>query len=123
MVVRKILPSRAVGAVILAHRTPLALRQIRPPAFPVPLARPRFLEPPVLYSLNARHVVESSAKQALIFTLFDTPERRRIQASCPASHVRHSSVIVVLRRPLVYRATLVGGTFRYILEHRLMGPL
>ena len=33
------------------------------------------------------------------------------------------SVVVVLRLPLVYRAALVRGTFRYILERRLMGPL
>src|SRR5947207_1189639 len=33
-VVRQILPGIAVGAVILAHRAPLALAQVRAPAFP-----------------------------------------------------------------------------------------
>src|SRR5713101_5174120 len=39
MVVREILPGRAAGAVVLAHRAPLTLGEIRPPSFPVRSAR------------------------------------------------------------------------------------
>src|ERR1700730_7092391 len=53
----------------------------------------------------------SSAKQGFIFTLFDTRKRRRIQASCPASHVRHSSVGCCSPAATCYRAALAGGHF------------
>src|SRR5438105_14329049 len=43
MIVREIFPGRAVFAVILAHRSPLPLAEIRPPAPPM-LAMPYFLE-------------------------------------------------------------------------------
>src|ERR1700758_2495398 len=35
LIVRKVLPGIAIGAVILAHRAPAALTEIRPPSFPV----------------------------------------------------------------------------------------
>jgi hypothetical protein len=45
MVVGKIFPGGAVGAVIFAHGTPLALGQVRTPAFPVSFARAVRLKP------------------------------------------------------------------------------
>src|SRR5579864_7893109 len=44
MVMRKIFPSVAIGAVVLAHRSPLALGKIRPPPFPMHFALLRFFE-------------------------------------------------------------------------------
>src|SRR5579884_1652193 len=35
LVVRQVIPGRAVGTVVLAHRSPLPLAHIRPPTFPV----------------------------------------------------------------------------------------
>src|SRR5215475_8759918 len=48
LIVRKILPRRAGGAVVLAHRPPLSLRQVGSPASPVHGAVRRLLEPPML---------------------------------------------------------------------------
>ena len=46
VVVREVVPGRAAGAVVLAHRPPLALAEVRPPQVPVTgLAQP-VLEPP-----------------------------------------------------------------------------
>ena len=45
VVVRKIIPARAVLRIILAHRAPLPLGKIRPPALPVFSARGIFLQP------------------------------------------------------------------------------
>src|SRR5579859_2125955 len=53
MVVRKISPSVAVGAVILAYRSPLALGKIRPPPFPMHFALLRFLDS-LLFALHQR---------------------------------------------------------------------
>ena len=44
MIVRKIFPRRPVRAVILAHRSPLPLGKIRPPALPVLGALVRFVQ-------------------------------------------------------------------------------
>src|SRR5262249_49857368 len=43
-VVRKVVPGRAARAVVLAHRPPLALGQVRPPALPMSPAFPCFVE-------------------------------------------------------------------------------
>ena len=55
VVVRKVIPRRAAGAVILAHRAPLAFGKIRPPKMPGPRRR----EPPpdvlVPHSFMASH--------------------------------------------------------------------
>ena len=48
VVVGEVLPGGAVGAVVLAHRAPLPLRQIRAPAPPVGGPRLRLREPPFL---------------------------------------------------------------------------
>ena len=45
LVVRELLPGIAVLGVIFPDRSPLSLGQIRPPALPVALARPAFVEP------------------------------------------------------------------------------
>ena len=45
VVMRKVLPRCAVWTVVLAHRAPLPLRKIRPPALPVHLAQTRFFQP------------------------------------------------------------------------------
>ena len=39
VIVREIIPARSVSGIILAHRRPLPLREIRPPAFPILRAR------------------------------------------------------------------------------------
>ncbi len=43
VVVRQVIPAIAVGRIILAHRAPLALGEVRAPAFPILFAR-RVLE-------------------------------------------------------------------------------
>src|SRR5262249_61345763 len=48
VVVGERVPRRALGAVVLAHRAPLALGQIRSPAPPVGRARAGFLETTLL---------------------------------------------------------------------------
>ena len=48
LVVGEILPAGAVGGVVLAHRAPLALAEIRPPAFPVLRPRRVLREPQAL---------------------------------------------------------------------------
>ncbi len=45
LVVAEVVPGVAVGAVVLAHRAPLALAQVRAPFLPVGLAGARLLEP------------------------------------------------------------------------------
>src|SRR6516225_9606549 len=44
LIVRKGIPRRSVGAVVLAHRAPLPLRQVRTPALPVCLSFLIFLQ-------------------------------------------------------------------------------
>ena len=46
VIVREVLPGGAVRGVVLAHRPPLPLREIGPPALPVPLAARVLVEPP-----------------------------------------------------------------------------
>ena len=46
VVVREVVPGGAAGAVVLAHRAPGPLAQVRSPALPVLLLEPRLLEPP-----------------------------------------------------------------------------
>ncbi len=48
VVVGEVVPGRAAAAVVLTHRGPLALGQVRPPSPPVGGARFRFPEPPFL---------------------------------------------------------------------------
>src|SRR5262249_61947713 len=48
MVVRKIVPGGPAGAVVLAHRPPGTLTQVRPPALPVLLSPTGFLESALL---------------------------------------------------------------------------
>src|SRR5277367_2981680 len=55
VIVRKELPSRPVGAVVLAHGSPLPLGKIRSPALPVVLARARSFETSVFNGLQSRH--------------------------------------------------------------------
>src|ERR1700738_3122651 len=120
MLMRKILPRGAVGAVILAHGAPLALREIRPPAFPMALAGPRLFQPLVLDRLNAGHSVASSANRDLSSHSLIHKSFEGYRFSCPAGHVEHTSrPLLHWWLPLVYRAALVGGTFRYILKRRL----
>src|SRR5262249_2780898 len=60
MVVRKELPGGSVGAVILAHRAPLALGERRPPAVPIFFARAIVFEPNVFSGLQSRHAATSA---------------------------------------------------------------
>src|SRR5216684_2723598 len=60
MVVRKILPCGTARAVILAHRTPLPLGQIRPPALPMLLPGTRLFQSVVFYGLYSCHDVLDS---------------------------------------------------------------
>src|SRR5690349_5517538 len=55
VVVRKILPGRAVGAVVFANRAPLALGKIRAPALPMFLACARFFQAMVFGRGNSWH--------------------------------------------------------------------
>src|SRR5262249_49011891 len=48
VIVRKVIPGRPTGAVVLPHRSPGPLAQIRPPALPVLLPLPGLLEPAFL---------------------------------------------------------------------------
>src|SRR5713226_203922 len=52
LVMREIIPSVSVGTVILAHRSPLPLREIRPPALPVYFALARFLQSDLFFGHN-----------------------------------------------------------------------
>src|SRR6266852_7031494 len=56
MVVRERLPGRTVRTVILAHRSPLPLGEIRAPALPMLLASARFFEPAIFRGLDSWHV-------------------------------------------------------------------
>src|ERR1700745_2444007 len=60
MVVRKVLPCGTIRAVILAHRAPLPLGQIRPPALPVLLPGTRFFKSAVFDGLYSCHGVLDS---------------------------------------------------------------
>src|ERR1700690_1545905 len=55
MIVREILPGRPTWAVVLAHRAPLPLGQIRAPALPVFFAAAVFLEPLIFFGLQSGH--------------------------------------------------------------------
>src|SRR6266403_1940867 len=55
MIVRKIFPSRAARAVVLAHRSPLPLGHIRPPPLPLPLAGTRLFQSAVFNGLYSWH--------------------------------------------------------------------
>ena len=68
LVVREVAPRVPAGAVVLAHRPPLALAQVRAPGLPRDLPRARFLEPAVLGRLGRRrrglHERESGRRRA-----------------------------------------------------------
>src|SRR5438445_459989 len=83
VVVRKIFPSRAAGAVILADRSPLPLRKIRPPALPMLLAGARFFEPAVFSRLGSWHSWMALGKkfQAMVAFSLEKAARLRIQRS------------------------------------------
>ena len=49
LIVREVVPRVPAGAVVLAHRSPLALAQVRTPGLPWRLAGARVLQPPVLW--------------------------------------------------------------------------
>src|SRR5438046_10406776 len=55
VVVRKKFPGCAAGAVILADRSPLPLREIGPPTLPMLLADARLFEPVVFSRLDSWH--------------------------------------------------------------------
>ena len=50
VIVWKVIPRIAVGAIIFAHGAPLPLRQVRPKALPVFLALDGLLEPPGFFN-------------------------------------------------------------------------
>src|SRR5207248_6505289 len=62
VVVREVVPGGSVRAVVLAHRAPGALGEIRSPALPVLLALARFLQPRLFG--GHRHPPESSLEVA-----------------------------------------------------------
>src|SRR2546421_1594287 len=45
VVVREVIPSGAIGAVVFTHGPPRTLAKVRPPAFPMLFPLPRLLEP------------------------------------------------------------------------------
>ena len=55
VIVREVIPRVAIRRIILAHRAPLALREIRPPAFPVSLAPRVFFEAEVFRRERGGH--------------------------------------------------------------------
>ncbi len=81
IVERKVMPRVPVGAVILPHRAPLPLRQIRPPPPPPRLLLPRFLQSLLLfvhpppYTLSTHflhlHVVVDRVDVVDVFEPFD----------------------------------------------------
>src|SRR5689334_14651232 len=60
MVVRKVLPCATIRAVILAHRAPLPLGQVRPPALPILLPGTCFFKSAVFDGLYSCHGVLDS---------------------------------------------------------------
>src|SRR5580704_13872130 len=55
VVVRKVFPRGAAGAVVLSDRSPLPLGKIRAPALPIFLPCLRLFEPPVFGCQQSRH--------------------------------------------------------------------
>src|SRR5215472_4295606 len=78
MVVRQVVPCLAVGAVVLPHRPPLPLADVRPP--PVPVAD---LAKPVLELAESRH--------PLTFGTHGNPYLRSCKAKLPCSTTRRSA--------------------------------
>src|SRR5579884_4025370 len=68
MVVRKVIPGCAIGAIVLTHRSPLPLAHIRPPAFPVDDP------PPILF----QSIMFSSHMSALLTTLLNDSANHNI---------------------------------------------
>src|SRR5262249_44080690 len=60
MLKREIIPRSAVGAVVLPYRPPLALREVRPPAFPMFLALVRLFQALVFDCLVSDHDSQAS---------------------------------------------------------------
>ena len=62
VVVREVVPAVAIGGIVFADRTPLALSQVRPPSLPVRLPSCVFVQPPVFCRMH----VASPAWVALV---------------------------------------------------------
>src|SRR5579862_2300983 len=80
--IRKIIPGVAVRAVIFAHRAPLALGQIWPPAFPVHFAQAIFFEP-LLFFRHSLCAILLPAKFGLTIVSQSWLKQRR-DAAAPA---------------------------------------
>src|SRR5580658_6153542 len=62
MIVRKVVPSIAVGTVVLSHRAPGALAEVGPPALPMSLAIAGF-DKPDLFIRHRRNLVGAARKR------------------------------------------------------------
>src|SRR5579863_137613 len=67
MIVREIIPRVAIRAVVLAHRAPLPLRQIRTPALPMGHARGAGPQPLFFFSPRGFHAHPLSATPGMHF--------------------------------------------------------
>src|SRR5882757_1666507 len=77
MIVRKIFPRRAARAVVLAHRSPLPLGKIRPPALPILLAITRLFQSFVFDGLYSWHELldcRSPQNATTYLAIFGRPE-------------------------------------------------
>src|SRR5580700_2613454 len=88
MIVGEVFPSRASRAVVFAHRAPLALGEIRPPALPVFLAVAGFLEPLVFLGLKSGHCVESLDRRSNygLWSHLCELQRRPVRHACLFGH-------------------------------------
>src|SRR5262249_1154516 len=94
MIMREIVPGRAVGAVVLADRAPLALGKIGSPPFPVHLARARLFKPSML---------SSHARASLLERLVAT-EHGRTKSSGPLSLTQLDAKLASRSRRILNRA-------------------
>src|SRR5712672_3976497 len=105
MIVRKIFPCRAARAVVLAHRSPLPLREIRPPALPMLLAGTRLFQSAVFDGLYSWHELldcRSSQNATTYLAIFGRPEARGVVLpflACYALPVRRLMAPQLLRKP------------------------
>src|SRR5436305_7088572 len=93
MIVRKVFPSGAVRAVVLAHRSPLPLGEIRPPPFPMLLTATRLFQPAVFNRLYSRHELLNCGRWQNATNVFSHLWRRETHPLIPSCLARHVIVL------------------------------
>jgi len=92
MIVREILPRRAARAIVLAHRSPLPLRKIRPPPLPMLLSVTRLFQSAVfdrLYSCHGLLDYRSPSKATKYLPTFSFLKSSRVTCACLARYAYH----------------------------------